>query len=254
MSSDILNVGVIGLGVGEKHFSAYQTHPDCNVKAVCDYFGFSFVELGDHVEPSAPAVGGDVYHRVQVGAFSEKANAINLRNKVNAKGYDTLLAYDNDDDLYRVQVGAFTEKSNAEKQLAKIKKDGFKDAFIAGNDGHVVSFETSAPEEKLTPYTIGDWEENDYGTQYIKAKGTFTVGSARIMSREGSPFDSAPEGGWAYPGYSIEYDELVRVKEGPRKGHVEIGYTQNGKRWYLPYNTWDPLTGKVGAEEWGTFS
>jgi len=37
MSSDILNVGVIGLGVGEKHFSAYQTHPDCHVKAVCDF-------------------------------------------------------------------------------------------------------------------------------------------------------------------------------------------------------------------------
>jgi N-acetylmuramoyl-L-alanine amidase len=33
--------------------------------------------------------------------------------------------------LYRVQVGAYSVKANAEAQLAKIKKAGFTDAFIA---------------------------------------------------------------------------------------------------------------------------
>src|SRR5699024_2280856 len=60
-------------------------------------------------------------------------------------------------------------------------------------------------------------------------KGTFTVGGTRIMSREGSPFLSAPEGGWAYPKWPIRYDELAI-----QDNHLWIGYTQNGKRWYLP--------------------
>ena len=32
--------------------------------------------------------------------------------------------------LYRVQVGAYSVKANAEAQLEKIKQAGFKDAFI----------------------------------------------------------------------------------------------------------------------------
>ncbi len=32
-----LRVGVIGLGVGEKHIAAYQSHPDCEVVALCDF-------------------------------------------------------------------------------------------------------------------------------------------------------------------------------------------------------------------------
>src|SRR5699024_7335429 len=83
----------------------------------------------------------------------------------------------------------------------------------------------------------------------IKAVGTFTVGGSRIMSREASPFLSAPQGGWANPGFKIKYDELVR-----QDGHVWIGYNQNGKRWYLPYNTWNSRTGAVGKNAWGTFS
>ena len=31
------NVGIIGLGVGTQHFLAYQKHPDCIVKSVCDF-------------------------------------------------------------------------------------------------------------------------------------------------------------------------------------------------------------------------
>ena len=31
------NVGIIGLGVGNQHFLAYQKHPDCIVKSVCDF-------------------------------------------------------------------------------------------------------------------------------------------------------------------------------------------------------------------------
>lgn len=36
--------------------------------------------------------------------------------------------------IYRVQIGAYTVKANAEKQLAKAKKAGFSDAFIKEED------------------------------------------------------------------------------------------------------------------------
>jgi len=32
-----LNVGIIGLGVGEKHILGYSNHPNCDVVAVCDF-------------------------------------------------------------------------------------------------------------------------------------------------------------------------------------------------------------------------
>lgn len=31
------NIGIIGLGIGEKHFDAYQKHPNCNVRSICDF-------------------------------------------------------------------------------------------------------------------------------------------------------------------------------------------------------------------------
>lgn len=51
--------------------------------------------------------------------------------------------------------------------------------------------------------------------------------------------------GCVYPGYEIEYNFLLR-----QDGHVWIEYQQNEKTWWLPYNTWDSVTGAVGKEEW----
>lgn len=105
-----------------------------------------------------------------------------------------------------------------------------------------------APAPQDTPYTIGEWKTNQYGTQWIEARGTFTVGGTRIMSRFGSPFLSAPEGGYANPGWSTEYVELMR-----QDGHIWIGYYVNGNYKTLPVKTWDEKTGKVG-KDWGKFS
>ena len=32
----MINVGIIGLGVGEKHIEGYQAHAGCRVVALCD--------------------------------------------------------------------------------------------------------------------------------------------------------------------------------------------------------------------------
>ena len=43
-SNKTLKAGIIGLGVGEKHIEGYQSHPDCEVVALCD---FSEVRLNE---------------------------------------------------------------------------------------------------------------------------------------------------------------------------------------------------------------
>ena len=45
-------VGIIGAGVGEKHSIAYKNHPDCSVKAICDFDDSKFASL-EKVHPDA---------------------------------------------------------------------------------------------------------------------------------------------------------------------------------------------------------
>ena len=60
-------------------------------RAICDMFGVKFVN--PYAEPDEPAPkptpesGGDVWYRVQVGAFREKANADRLCAELKEKGY-----------------------------------------------------------------------------------------------------------------------------------------------------------------------
>jgi len=43
----MLNVGIIGLGVGEKHIEGYQLHPQCRVTALCDLSEEKLAEVGN---------------------------------------------------------------------------------------------------------------------------------------------------------------------------------------------------------------
>lgn len=66
-------------------------------------------------------------YRVQVGAFSKKANADALCAKLKVDGYSTLIV--NVNGMYKVQVGAYSVKSNAENTLKKLQALNY-DAFI----------------------------------------------------------------------------------------------------------------------------
>ena len=116
------------------------------------------------------------------------------------------------------------------------------------NKGTVASKPSTKPVSNKKPVNTGGWKKNKYGTQYLKAKGTWKTGGNRVMSRFGSPFRSSPEGGWANPGWKCNYDEIVR-----QDGHIWLGYTVSGKRKYIPVKTWNSKTGAVG-KDWGTFS
>lgn len=65
--------------------------------------------------------------KVQIGAFSSKANADILANEARAKGFNAIVLLK--DNLYKVQIGAFSVKQNAVALANKAKNAGFS-AFV----------------------------------------------------------------------------------------------------------------------------
>lgn len=84
-------------------------------------------------------------YRVQLGAFSVKANAERLKNTVLANGIDAIIV--KIDNLYKVQCGAFSVKANAEKRLALVHGMGHKNAFITSQGGSMIN---SNPQKTVT--------------------------------------------------------------------------------------------------------
>lgn len=76
--------------------------------------------------PDEPATSDGLY-RVQVGAFSKKANAEAFAKQVKAKGFATFITQTGG--YYKVQLGAFSNKQNAANYVETVKKAGFQ-AFV----------------------------------------------------------------------------------------------------------------------------
>lgn len=76
-----------------------------------------------------PAPKTDVLYKVQIGAFSKKANATEFAKDAEAKGFDTYVVKVGK--YWKVQIGAFSKYENAEALLKKAQAAGYKDAFIA---------------------------------------------------------------------------------------------------------------------------
>lgn len=92
--------------------------------------------LGDSAGETTQTPTTQTLYRVQVGAYSKKANADAMLEKIKKAGFDTYMVQV--DGLYKVQVGAFAKKANAEAMKAKITALGF-DAFITTKSGTAVS-------------------------------------------------------------------------------------------------------------------
>lgn len=76
---------------------------------------------------SAPANPSKLY-RVQIGAFSVKANADVEVAKAKKAGYTPYVAQQGG--LYKVQIGAYSVKANADVMAAELKRKGFN-VYIA---------------------------------------------------------------------------------------------------------------------------
>lgn len=95
-------------------------------EAVNIKLGVSSTESGNtHINENMTS---QTLYKVQTGAFTNKANATALQNKLKAAGFDTYVVQVGK--YYKVQVGAYSKKENADAMLKKLKAAGYSDAFI----------------------------------------------------------------------------------------------------------------------------
>lgn len=70
-------------------------------------------------------------YKVQVGAFSVKANATEFLKCVKEDGFDAIVVTDGK--YFKIQVGAYSQKANAEAMMKKLKAAGYPKAFIVSS-------------------------------------------------------------------------------------------------------------------------
>lgn len=95
----------------------------------------------------------DILYRVQVGAYSKKANTTDTISKLEKAGFDTYIV--KADNLYKIQVGAFNNKSNAEEIAAKLRKAGFA-TYVTTKGGTAVSTKKSI-DDIAYEVILGKW-------------------------------------------------------------------------------------------------
>lgn len=127
-----------------------------------------YMKLEKKVVEPKPETTGPIY-RVQVGAFSRKANAERKLQAVQAAGFDAFVV-SVDGQLWRVQVGAFVEKANAVKLQAQLQKAGFS-GYVTTLSGATVA----APKKDLSVIARevlrGDWGNGEERKKKLVAAG-----------------------------------------------------------------------------------
>lgn len=111
-----------------------------------------------------------VLYRVQVGAYTVKANADNMLAKLKADGFDTYMIQA--DGYYKIQVGAYSKKENADNMLAKIKAKSY-DAFITTKGGQAVTAATVKKSVKEVAQEViqGKWGNGEDRKKRLEAAG-----------------------------------------------------------------------------------
>ncbi|ARB40956.1 hypothetical protein B5728_10015 [Mammaliicoccus sciuri] len=120
----------------------------------------------------------------------------------------------------------------APQQIVDKMKEYFIDQIKQYYKGEMPKGSMVKPSKPSSNTSSGKWSKNQYGTWWMKESATFTCGGSPILARINSPFLSAQEGYWFQPGGYVNYDEVCI-----QDGHVWIGYTFKGVRYYLPIRT-----------------
>lgn len=144
----------------------------------------------------------------------------------------------------------YSSSQRAPESVVNKTKDYFISQIKAYYDGEIPKGSTVKPSKPSSNTSTGKWKKNQYGTWWMKESATFVCGGSPIMARINSPFLTAQEGYWFQPGGYVNYDEVCI-----QDGHVWIGYTFKGVRYYLPIRTvkGTPPNHVVG-NLWGTIS
>ena len=125
----------------------------------------------EETKPAAPAEPAKTLYRVQTGAFSKKANATALAEKLKKAGFDTYIVQSGS--LYKVQVGAYSVKANADAMAKKLKAAGF-DTYITTKSGTAVAAEAPAKksvDEIAREVIAGKWGNGATRKQKLTAAG-----------------------------------------------------------------------------------
>lgn len=131
----------------------------------------------------------------------------------------------------------YTSTQRAPQSVVNKLKDYFISQIKAYYQGEIPKGSTVSTSKKTSSNTSknvssGKWQKNQHGTWWMKESATFTCGGSPILARVGSPFLTAQEGYWFQPGGYVKYDEVCL-----QDGHIFIGYTFKGVRYYLPIRT-----------------
>lgn len=125
----------------------------------------------EETKPAAPAEPAKTLYRVQTGAFTKKANATALEEKLKKAGFDTYIVQSGK--YYKVQVGAYSVKANAYAMADKLKKAGF-DTYITTKGGTAVAAEAPAKksvDEIAREVIAGKWGNGATRKQKLTAAG-----------------------------------------------------------------------------------
>lgn len=128
-------------------------------------------DLANKVTSKLNGNNGGTLYRVQVGAFSKKANADAMMTKIKNAGFDTYMVHI--DGLYKVQVGAFSKKANADAMAEKLKAKGFN-SYISTKSGYSVTSSTGAKKsiDELAREVIrGLWGDGQARKNNLEASG-----------------------------------------------------------------------------------
>lgn len=125
----------------------------------------------EETKPAAPAEPAKTFYRVQTGAFTKKANATALAEKLKKAGFDTYIVQSGK--YYKVQVGAYSVKANADAMAKKLKAAGF-DTYITTKGGTAVAAEAPAKksvDEIAREVIAGKWGNGATRKQKLTAAG-----------------------------------------------------------------------------------
>lgn len=125
----------------------------------------------EETKPATPAEPAKTLYRVQTGAFSKKANATALAEKLKKAGFDTYIVQSGS--LYKVQVGAYSVKANADAMAKKLKAAGF-DTYITTKSGTTVAADAPAKksvDELAREVIAGKWGNGATRKQKLTAAG-----------------------------------------------------------------------------------
>lgn len=89
---------------------------------ICDAYGRTF-KTGQTSSSGSSGTSNKKLYVVQVGAYSNRANADRQAKKLKSEGFDTYVFKDGK--YYKVQCGAFADKKNAERLEKKLKNAGY---------------------------------------------------------------------------------------------------------------------------------